>query len=48
MAARVITIEKTIDDHLKLLHDKDGLDQINQEEGVNYIVKLKYLESYAE
>ena len=48
MAARVMMIEKTIDDHLKLLHDKDGLNEINQEEGVNYIVKLKYLESYAE
>ena len=28
MEARVKIIEKTIDDHLKLLHDKDGLDEI--------------------
>ena len=29
MEARVKIIEKTIDDHLKLLHDRDGLDEIN-------------------
>jgi hypothetical protein len=29
MVARVIMIEKTIDYHLKLLHDNDGLDEIN-------------------
>ena len=48
MAARVKIIEETIDNHLKKLHDKDGLDEINQEQGVDYIAKLKYLESYAE
>ena len=48
MTVRVIIIEKTIDDHLKLLHGQDGLDEVNQEEGANYEVKLKYLESYAE
>jgi hypothetical protein len=29
MTLRVQMIEKTIDDHIKLLHDKDGLDEIN-------------------
>lgn len=48
MSARVKIIEETIDDHLKKIHDKDGLDEINKEEGIDYIAKLKYLESYAE
>ena len=48
MASRVIMIEKTIDNHLKLLHDNDGFDEINLQDGVNYTVKLKYLENYSE
>ena len=41
-------IEKTIDDHLLLLHKKDGLDEINLYHGLTYSVKLIYLESYAD
>lgn len=29
MADRVKIIEETIDNHLKKLHDRDGLDEIN-------------------